>query len=149
MATFPDVSITDLEAAYAAWPGISDAKTALWALILRVRIERAAACLPGSVIAAPPDISMVERRLHLSIGEPGLTPTDHVRRLGRVAAAVGAYSAICELLHGRNPDPTPPFQDVAAWTVAVDALESELNIVRPATTAHPPKARSVPTAPVP
>ncbi|RZU77136.1 hypothetical protein EV384_5850 [Micromonospora kangleipakensis] len=131
MATFPDVSINDLETAYAAWPDDPRGKTALWALILRVRIERAAANLPGTVIAAQPDISLIERRLYLSIGEPGLTHEERVRRMRVIAAGVGTYQSICELLHGRNPDPTPPIQDVEAWTAAVDNLELELCITRP------------------
>ncbi|MEV0459257.1 hypothetical protein [Catellatospora methionotrophica] len=120
------LSITDLEAAYIAWPGSPAEKSALWALILRTRIERAAATLPRTVIAARPEGSMVERRLYLSLGDPALPPIAQIRRLDRVVAAIGAYTAICELLHGRNPDPRPPLQDVHAWTSAVDDLESEL-----------------------
>jgi hypothetical protein len=31
------------------------------------------------------------------------------------------------LLHGRNSDPNPPLQEVAAWTAAVDTLETVLD----------------------
>ncbi|MDI1463356.1 hypothetical protein QEZ54_20445 [Catellatospora sp. KI3] len=143
MAKFSDVSITDLETAYTAWPGSSDEKAALWALILRVRIERAAAGLPRSVIAAPPEGSVVERRLYLSLGDPGLAHTEQTQRLRRVSAAVGVYSAICELLHGRNPDSQPPLQDIDAWTIAVNALETELGVDQPVATAGRGGADSV------
>ncbi|MEV4830540.1 hypothetical protein AB0K25_19730 [Micromonospora sp. NPDC049257] len=126
MATYPDVELADLQAAYRGWPGGPTEKAALAALVLRVRIERAAAGLPSTVIAAKPDISMVERRLYLSIGEPGLSPEAQVRRMRAIAGALEAYVAICEILHGRNPDPTPPLEDVDAWASAVDALEDDL-----------------------
>src|SRR4051812_36891499 len=101
MATFPDVHVADLQAAYRDWPGTQAEKTAVGALVLRVRIERAAARLPRTVIAAEPDISMIERRLYLSIGEPGLSPEAQLRRMRVVAGALEAYVAICEILHGR------------------------------------------------
>ncbi|TCB89388.1 hypothetical protein E0H26_27975 [Micromonospora zingiberis] len=126
MATYPDVQIADLQAAYQGWPGSQAEKAALAALVLRVRIERMAASLPSTVIAATPDISMIERRLYLSIGEPGLSPEGQTRRMRVIAGALEAYVAICEILHGRNPDPAPPLEDVASWTVAVDALEEDL-----------------------
>lgn len=127
MATYPEVSVADLEAAHAAWPGDTYDKGKIWAVILRVRIERTAASLSRNVIAAAPDISSIERRLYLSIGEPGLTEEEQAERIGVVVAAVGVYNAICELLHGRNTDPNPPLQEVAAWTAAVDALEAALD----------------------
>ncbi len=131
MATFRDVSIAALEAAYSGWPGTAEEKAALQVLTLRVRIERAAAALPSTIIATPPDASFVERRLYLSVGEPGLSHGHRIRRLRTVAAAMGAYGAICEVLHGRNPDPVPPLQDVQAWAAAVDGLEVELAGVQP------------------
>jgi hypothetical protein len=129
VATFPDASIADLQEAYANWPGGEDEKGSLLAMILRVRIERVAAKLPSTVIAVRPDISHVERRLYLSIGEPGLTSDAQLRRMRAIAAGVGAYHAICELLHGRNPDPTPPLQDLRVWAEAVDNLELEFGFV--------------------
>ncbi|MET8311998.1 hypothetical protein [Micromonospora sp. NPDC005173] len=126
MATYPDVELADLQAAYRGWPGGTAEKAALAALVLRIRIERAAARLPSTVIAAKPDISMIERRLYLSIGEPGLSPEAQVRRMRAIAGALEAYVAICEILHGRNPDPAPPLKDIDAWTSAVDALEEDL-----------------------
>ncbi|WP_405431127.1 hypothetical protein [Micromonospora sp. NBC_00617] len=126
MATYPDVELADLQAAYRGWPGGTAEKAALAALVLRVRIERAAARLPSTVIAAKPDISMIERRLYLSIGEPGLSPEAQLCRMQTIAGALEAYVAICEILHGRNPDPTPPLKDIDAWTSAVDALEKDL-----------------------
>jgi hypothetical protein len=126
MATFPDVHVADLQAAYLDWPGTQAEKTAVGALVLRVRIERAAARLPGTVIAAEPDISMIERRLYLSIGEPGLSLEAQLRRMRVVAGALEAYVAICEILHGRNPDPLPSVEDLASWTAAVDNLEEDL-----------------------
>jgi hypothetical protein len=126
MATYPEVHIRDLQAAYDQWPGSPAEKAALAAMVLRVRIERAAARLPRTVIAAGPDISMVERRLYLSIGEPGLPHEGQVRRMQVVASALEAYGAICEVLHGRNPDPLPPLEDLDSWTRAVDALEEDL-----------------------
>jgi hypothetical protein len=126
MATYPDVQLADLHAACQGWPGSRAEKAALFALVLRVRIERAAAHLPRTVIAAKPDISMIERRLYLSIGEPGLSSEAQVRRMRVVAAALAAYVAICEVLHGRNPDPVPSPEDLDSWTLAVDALEEDL-----------------------
>jgi len=120
MATYPDVQLADLQAAYRGWPGSRVEKAAIEALVLRVRIERAAANLPRTVIAAKPDISMIERRLYLSIGEPALSP----------------YAAICEILHGRTPDPMPSLQDLDSWASVVDALEEDFV----------PAARSVPSA---
>jgi hypothetical protein len=61
---------------------------------LLFRIERAAARLPHTVIAAGPDISMVERRLYLSIGEPGLSHESQVWRMQVIAGAREAYVAI-------------------------------------------------------
>ena len=126
MATYPDVELADLQAAYRGWPGSRSEKAALAALVLRVRIERAAARLPRTVIAAKPDVSMIERRLYLSIGEPGLSPEAQVRRMRVIAGALEAYVAICEILHGRNPDPVPSLEDLDSWTSAVDALEEDL-----------------------
>ncbi|GIE36141.1 hypothetical protein Ait01nite_091860 [Actinoplanes italicus] len=126
MATYPEIHIRDLQAAYNRWPGRPAEKTALAAIVLRVRIERAAARLPRTVIAAQPDISMVERRLYLSIGEAGLSHEGQVRRMQVIAGALEAYGAICEVLHGRNPDPLPPLEDLESWTRAVDALEKDL-----------------------
>ena len=126
MATYPDVQIADLQAAYRGWPGGRAEKAALAALVLRVRIERAAARLPSTVITVKPDISMIERRLYLSIGEPGLSPEARIRRMLVIAGALEAYGAMCEILHGRNPDPLPPLEDLDSWTSAVDALEEDL-----------------------
>ncbi|WP_422739682.1 hypothetical protein ACN263_10955 [Micromonospora sp. WMMD729] len=126
MATYPDVELADLQAAYRGWPGGTAEKATLAALVLRVRIERAAAKLPSTVIAAKPDISMIERRLYLSIGEPGLSPEAQLRRMQTIAGALEAYVAICEILHGRNPDPAPSLRDIEAWTSAVAALEEDL-----------------------
>jgi len=109
MATYPDVELADLQAAYRGWPGSRSEKAALAALVLRVRIERAAARLPRTVIAAKPDVSMIERR-----------------RMRVIAGALEAYVAICEILHGRNPDPVPSLEDLDSWTSAVDALEEDL-----------------------
>ena len=131
MATFPEVSVTDLENAYQAWPGGDDDKGRLRALILRVRIERAVSRLPATIIAAPPDTSHIERRLYLSTGEPGLTPKQQAHRTAVVIAAVGAYKSICDLLHGRNFDPNPPRQEVDAWMSIVGALEHELGGSQP------------------
>ncbi|MET7948468.1 hypothetical protein [Micromonospora sp. NPDC005324] len=125
MATYPDVQIADLQAAYEGWPGSRAEKAPLAALVLRVRIERAAARLPRTVIMKP-HISVIERRLHLSIGEPGLSPEAQVRRMRVIAGALDAYGAICEILHGRNPDPVPSLADLDSWTSAVDALEENL-----------------------
>ncbi|MFI6272476.1 hypothetical protein [Micromonospora zamorensis] len=126
MATYPDVALADLQAAYRGWPGGTAEKAALAALVLRVRIERAAAGLPSTVIAAKSDISMIERRLYLSIGEPGLSPEAQLCRMQTIAGALEAYVAISEILHGRNPDPAPPLKDIDAWTLAVEALEENL-----------------------
>ncbi|MET8152841.1 hypothetical protein ACIBSW_21930 [Actinoplanes sp. NPDC049668] len=126
MATYPDVHVADLQAACRGWPGSRAEKAALAALVLRVRIERAAARLPSTVIATKPDISMIERRLYLSIGEPGLSHEAQIRRMLVIAGALQAYVAICEILHGRDPDPLPSLEDLDAWTVAVDALDEDL-----------------------
>jgi hypothetical protein len=131
VAIFRDVSVADLVAAYSGWPGSAEEKAALRALTLRVRIERAAAALPSTVIATPPAASFVERRLYLSVGEPGLSDGRRIRRLRAVAAAMGAYGAICDVLHGRTPDPVPPLQDVQAWALAVDGLEAEFACAPP------------------
>jgi hypothetical protein len=53
-----------------------------------VRGERAAARLPRTVIAAEQNISMIERRLYLSIGEPGLSSQAQFRRMRVVAGAL-------------------------------------------------------------
>lgn len=146
MATYPDVHVADLQAAYRGWPGGNAEKTALAALVLRVRIERAAARLPRTVIATGPDISQIERRLLLSIGEPGLSPDAQARRMRTVADAIATYAAICDLLHGRNADPVPSLDQVGSWTVAVDALEGDLFPSTPGgSTALP---RTNPRAPV-
>jgi hypothetical protein len=131
MTTFRDISIDALEAAYSGWPGTAEEKAAIRALTLRVRIERTAAALPPTVVTEPPSASFVERRLYLSVGEPGLSQSHRIKRLRAVAAAVGAYGAICDVLHGRSPDPVPPLQDVQAWVIAVDGLEVELGGVQP------------------
>lgn len=81
METFLDVDVAALEAAYRAWPGTVEEKTALRALTLRVRIERAAAALPPTVIMRRPDASFIERRLYLSVGEPGLSHGRRIKRL--------------------------------------------------------------------
>jgi hypothetical protein len=132
MTMFPDVSVADLENSYVSWPGDEYDKGKLWALILRVRIERVAAALPRTVIAARPDVSFVERRLFLSIGESALTQAEQQVRTAVVFSAVSVYSAICDLLHGRSADSNPPLQHVHAWTAAVQALEDELRPRRPA-----------------
>jgi hypothetical protein len=123
----PFVEVDDLTAGYHAWPVPEHDKTKLRALVLRVRIERLVAALPTTVIAAAGEPRQVGRRLQLSVGDPGLDVADQRRRHRVVTAAVMAYNAICDLLHGRNPDPNPPLPDVSAWAAAVDALESELS----------------------
>lgn len=124
----PIVRVADLVDAYRAWPAPEYDKAKLWALILRVRIERLVEALPATVIAVARGSSQVRRRLLLSVGEPDLDAPDQHRRLRIVTTAVGAYEAICDLLHGRNPDSNPPLPDVNAWAAAVDALERELSL---------------------
>jgi hypothetical protein len=126
MTRMPATSIEDLIAAYDAWPGTTYDKGTLRALVLRVRVERLAAALPATTIAVPADSSHIRQRLMLFIGEPGLNAEHRTRRLRVVMAAVKTYNEVCDLLHGRNPDPTPPLSDVAAWATSVDNLEREL-----------------------
>jgi hypothetical protein len=126
MTRDPAVSINDLTAAYRAWPCPAYDKATLRALILRVRIERAIAALPATVISASADSTQVEQRLFLSLGDPNLTTEDQTRRLRIVLAARSTYTDICDLLHGRNPDPNPPLQDIEAWAASVNDLEDEL-----------------------
>ncbi|MGC9671429.1 hypothetical protein ACNTMW_33400 [Planosporangium sp. 12N6] len=125
MTRMPATSIENLIAAYDAWPGTAYDKGKLRALVLRVRVERLAAALPATTIAAPADSSCIRQRLMLSVGEPGLTTEDQKRRLRIVMAAVKTYNEVCDLLHGRNPEPTPPLGDVAAWATSVNDLEME------------------------
>lgn len=122
----PHVDTADLIAVYQAWPRPEYDKGLLRALLLRVRIDRVAIELPPKVIAADPDSSRVSQRLMLSIGEPGLSDDDQSRRLRIVRAAIGAYCAICDLLHARNPDPNPPVQELTTWSGVVEELEREL-----------------------
>lgn len=122
----PNITVDDLTAAYQAWPVPEHDKTKLRALVLRVRIERLVESLPTTVIAVARASRQVRRRLLLSVGQPGLDLADRHRRHRIVTAAVASYNAICDLLHGRNPDPNPPLPDVSAWAAAVDALEREL-----------------------
>jgi hypothetical protein len=145
MVTYPDVHVADLQAAYEGWPGTLNEKSTLAALVLRIRIERAATRLPRTVIAAASDISHIERRLRLSIGEPGLSPDAQTRRMRTIADATAAYTAICDLLHGRNPNPSPSLNELALWTAAVDALEDDLN--SPTVAGPSSSSRSAPGAP--
>jgi len=90
-------------------------------------MERLVERLPGAIFKEKPDSRHVVRRLRLSVGAPGLDMQDRSRRLRVVTAAVTAYQEVCDLLHGRNPDPNPPLPDVDAWAVAIRALERELD----------------------
>src|SRR5262245_41348074 len=114
-----------LEAAYAAWPGLEGDKTALRALLLRLRIEDVAVGVPRTVIAAAPHNDRIRQRLMLAVGEPGLNSQRRADRLRVVLAGVATYQALCQVLHGRVPDGRPPLVDVAAWEVAVVKLEEE------------------------
>lgn len=122
----PAVPLGDLYAAYQRWPAPDYDKGALRALIIRIRIERAAETLPATVIAAPSDSTHLRRRLLLSVGEPGLDPAAQAARRRIVLTAIAAYEAICDLLHGRTSEPHPPLHDLNAWEAAVEALEQEL-----------------------
>jgi hypothetical protein len=115
-----------LEAAYASWPGDDHDKTTLKALLLRLRIEDLVRSLPSTVIAGAPNTNLVRQRLMLSIGEPGLSLVERERRLAVVMAAKSAYGAICDVLHGRDPEGRPPLALVTTWEDAVVRLEREL-----------------------
>lgn len=112
-------------AAYEAWPSPAHDKTLLRALILRVQIEQVVASLPPSVIAAPPDIDSVERRLMLAVGEPGLDRNDRERRLRVVRSGVTSYKQICDVLHGRNPGQHVSPQQLELWSAAARDLVDE------------------------
>lgn len=115
-----------LEAAYTAWPGTDNEKTAQKALLIRLRIEDVARGLPTSVIAGPSGSDRIRQRLVLSVGAPNLAQTDRERRLAVVRAAVRVYKAICGVLHGRDPEGRPPLADVIAWDKIIGELEREL-----------------------
>lgn len=136
MTRDPAVGVEDLIVAYRAWPGSTYDKAKLHSLVLRVRIERAVAALPATVIAAPSDSNRLSQRLLLSLGAPDLDADDQTRRLPIVMAAIATYGEICDLLHGRNPDPNPPLQDVAAWSEAVRRLETEMSVHLPRQQIH-------------
>jgi len=121
------VDLAELEAVCRSWPTPESDRARLRALLLRIRIERVVEGLPDTIIMAAPASRRLEHRLRLSVGEPGLDAPDRARRLQVISAAIAAYRAVCDLLHGRNPDPNPPLQDVKAWTEAVGALERELD----------------------
>jgi hypothetical protein len=114
----------ELVAAYTAWPGTEHDKTALKALLLRYRIEAVAGRVPSTVVISA-GTNRVPQRLMLAVGEPGLDDDHRVRRLGIVRAAVAAYHAICDVLHGRDPEARPALALVTAWEQAVVRLEEE------------------------
>jgi hypothetical protein len=125
MTRDPVVDLADLEAALAAWPGTDYDKARMQAVVLRIRIERLVTALPTTVISAPADSNYVQRRLLLSLGRPGLSYEQQAGRLRAIQAAVAAYAEICDLLHGKSPDPNPPLHDLEAWRRAVDRLVVE------------------------
>lgn len=124
MSTRRRVPYEELTTAYAAWPGTEHDKTTLKALLLRYRIEAVAARLPSTVVTSA-GTTRVSQRLMLAVGEPGLDDGHRIRRLGIVRAAVAAYHAICDVLHGRDPDIRPALALVSAWEQAVARLEEE------------------------
>jgi hypothetical protein len=95
-------------------------------LLLRRRIEEVAIGLPPTVIAGAPGDDKIYRRLLLAVGEPGLSHERRIARLGVVRAGIATYSAICRVLHGRDPVGRPSVATVAAWEMAVVRLEEEL-----------------------
>jgi hypothetical protein len=123
------VAIERLASAYDAWPGDDHDKTAQMTLLLRLRIEAVVRALPPTVIVAAPSGSAVRRRLALAIGEPGLDPVRRTQRIATVRAAATAYEALCDVLHGRNPENRPPLTDVREWRQIVAALEAEFGQV--------------------
>jgi hypothetical protein len=110
--------------AYAAWPGSEHDKTTLKALLLRYRIEAVAARVPCTVVPAA-GTTRVPQRLLLTVGEPGLDDSRRLRRLAIVRPALAAYHAICDVLHGRDPEGRPALALVAGWEQAVVRLEQE------------------------
>jgi len=118
------VPVDEFAAAYAAWPGTEHDKTTLKALLLRYRIEAVAARIPSTVVIAA-GTTRVPQRLMLAVGEPGLDDGQRVRRLRIVRAAVAAYHAICDVLHGRDPEARPALARVTDWEQAVARLEEE------------------------
>src|SRR5689334_5846852 len=126
MTRMPAVTVDELVAAYHAWPDAPHDKAKLYALLLRVRVERLAASLPPTIIAAAADSTRLRQRLMLTIGAPDLTAQDQNRRFRIVTAALAAHGQICDLLHGRNPESNPHPRDVGAWTEAINELEAEL-----------------------
>ncbi|GAA3759478.1 hypothetical protein GCM10022225_51150 [Plantactinospora mayteni] len=118
-------AVADLQTAYGAWPGTPYKKSFLLALILRVRVEQVVEGLPPTVIAGTPASNRVNQRLMLTLGEPGLRPQAQEARMQVVRSGLAVYKQICDVLHGRVPDPYIPLADVPAWTAAVEALERE------------------------
>jgi hypothetical protein len=114
----------EFAAAYTAWPGTEHDKTTLKALLLRYRIEAVAARVPSTVVTSA-GTNRIPQRLMLAVGEPGLDDAHRVRRVGIVRAAVAAYHAICDVLHGRDPEVRPALALVSAWEQAVVRLEEE------------------------
>lgn len=110
--------------AYTAWPGTEHDKTTLKALLLRYRIEAVAARVPSTVVTSA-GTTRIPQRLMLTVGEPGLDDAHRVRRLGIVRAAVATYHALCDVLHGRDPEVRPALALVSAWEQAVVRLEEE------------------------
>jgi hypothetical protein len=118
------VPADEFAVAYAAWPRPEHDKTALKALLLRYRIEAVAARVASTVVTSA-GTTRIPQRLMLSVGEPGLDDAQQRRRLAIVRPALAAYHAICDVLHGRDPEGRPALALVAAWEQAVERLEEE------------------------
>src|SRR4051812_43551375 len=114
--------IQDITDACSNWPGTEFGQALMRLTLLRIRIERFAMGLPGSVIRADDSESSVARRLLMWIGEPGLRAVDHDNRLVIVRRAIAAYKLLSDVTHGRAGDPFLTQPELLRLEHAVQAL---------------------------
>lgn len=124
---WPATPINEIEQACLGWPGAAVTRAHLGLLLLRIRIERVAAGIPGTVLKDGVGGGNVARRLMIWVGEPGLDAKAQDERYGVVRRSIAAYKLLSDISHGRMRDPFLPAASLDNLQAIVRDLEDALN----------------------